>query len=66
MSTFDFALTLASLAACFWLGYQLGTGQAKKRRRREVEDFERRFKIVNGEAVEVPNAQWNPHFQAKY
>lgn len=45
--------TLASCAGCFWLGFQIGRGTSELRRKREVEDLERRFKIVNSEAFEV-------------
>ncbi len=56
MSNLTFALTLASWAGCFWLGLQIGKGQSDLRRKREVEDLEYRFKIVNCEAVEASDA----------
>jgi hypothetical protein len=47
---------LASWACCLWLGFQIGRGRSEQRSKHEFEDFERRFKIVNGEAVEVHDA----------
>lgn len=46
-------VTLVSWIGCFWLGFQLGRGRSEQRRKLEMKDFERRFKILNGEAVEI-------------
>jgi len=50
MSTLIFVLTLLSWACCLWLGFQIGKGRSDVRRKLEVADLERRFKIVNGTA----------------
>lgn len=42
---------LASWLGCFWLGLQIGSGRSDQRRNRELAELERRFKIVDGEAV---------------
>jgi hypothetical protein len=44
-------LLLASWLGCFWLGLQIGSGRSDQRRRRELADLERRFKILDGRAV---------------
>lgn len=46
-------LTLASWAACFWLGFQTGRGQSEQTRKLELADLERRFRILDGNAVEI-------------
>jgi len=45
-------LTLASCAACFWLGFQVGNGLSAVRRKADIDALERRFKIVDCKAVE--------------
>ena len=50
-------LTLASWVGCFWLGFQTGRGRSDQRRKREVEDLERRFRIVNSDAVDVSDPE---------
>jgi hypothetical protein len=52
-----FLLLIASWVGYFWLGLQIGKGQSEYRRKREVEDLERRFRVVNSEAVEVPDVK---------
>jgi hypothetical protein len=42
---------LASWLGCFWLGLQIGSGRSDQRRKREVAELERRFKILDTEAV---------------
>jgi hypothetical protein len=42
---------LASWLGCFWLGLQIGGGRSDQRRKREVAELERRFKILDGEAI---------------
>lgn len=42
---------LASWLGCFWLGMQIGSGRSDQRRKHEVAELERRFKIVEGEVV---------------
>ena len=51
MSVVIVMVLLASWLGCFWLGMQIGTGRSDQRRRREVAELERRFKILDGEAV---------------
>jgi hypothetical protein len=53
----DVLLTLASCAACFWLGFEIGTGRAELRRKADVDALERRYKIVDCKVVETPGAQ---------
>jgi len=48
--------TLVSWIACFWLGFQFGKGRSEQQRRLEVEDLERRFKIVDAEAAQESSA----------
>ena len=42
---------LASWLGCFWLGMQIGSGRSDQRRKREIAELERRFKVLDGEAV---------------
>ncbi|GEM_PF-4472849 len=42
---------LASWLGCFWLGLQIGNGRSDQRRKREIAELERRFKVLDGEAV---------------
>jgi hypothetical protein len=42
---------LASWLGCFWLGMQIGNGRSDQRRQREIAELERRFKVLDGEAV---------------
>lgn len=42
---------LASWLGCFWLGMQIGSGRSDQRRKREVAELERRFKVLDGEAI---------------
>ncbi len=51
MSVVIVMVLLASWLGCFWLGMQIGTGRSDQRRRREVAELERRFKILDGEAA---------------
>jgi hypothetical protein len=51
MATVAVMFLLASWVGCFWLGLQIGNGRSDQRRRRELADLERRFKILDGEAV---------------
>jgi len=44
-------VTLASCAACFWLGFEIGTGRSELRRKADVDELERRFKIVDCKVV---------------
>jgi hypothetical protein len=44
-------LALASCAACFWLGFEIGTGRSELRRRADVDELERRYKIVDCKVV---------------
>ena len=59
-------LTFASWAGCFWLGFQIGMALSELRRKLEVEDLERRFKIVNGEAVEIPEQNVGRKFATRH
>ena len=58
MSYSIFILLIASWVGYFWLGLQIGKGQSEYRRKQEVEDLERRFRVVNSEAVEVPDVKY--------
>lgn len=49
----DAMLTLASLAACFWLGFQIGHIRSELQRKADIEALERRFKIITGNFVET-------------
>ncbi len=51
MSIVVVMLLLASWLGCFWLGLQIGAGRSDQRRRRDVAELERRFKILDGEAA---------------
>jgi hypothetical protein len=44
-------LALASCAACFWLGFEIGTGRSELRHKADVDELERRFKIVDCKVV---------------
>ena len=50
-----FIFLVASWVGYFWLGLQIGKGQSEYRHKQEVEDLEHRFRVVSGEAVEVPD-----------
>lgn len=43
----DVILTLASWGACFWLGFEIGQGRSEQRRQADIDELERRFKIVD-------------------
>jgi hypothetical protein len=47
----------ASWVGCFWLGFQIGKGRSEQRRKAEVDDLERRFRIVDCEAVNMPRGE---------
>jgi hypothetical protein len=47
----DVVLILASWAGCFWLGFQIGNGLSEHRRKVDVNELERRFKIVDCKVV---------------
>jgi len=51
MSTVIVMFLLASWLGCFWLGVQIGAGRSDQRRKHEVAELERRFKILDGEAI---------------
>jgi hypothetical protein len=46
-------LTLASLVACFWLGFQIGNVRSELRRKADVDELERRYKIISGKLAET-------------
>jgi hypothetical protein len=48
-------LTLGSWIACFWLGLQIGNVRSELRRKADVDELERRYKIVDCKAVETPD-----------
>ncbi len=50
----DVIFTLAACAACLWLGFQIGAGRSELRRKADVVELERRFKIVDLKVVETP------------
>jgi hypothetical protein len=51
----EVVLTLASLAASFWLGFQIGNVRSELRRKADVDELERRYKIVTCKVVETPS-----------
>lgn len=51
METVVIMLLLASWLGCFWLGLQIGSGRSDQRRKREIAELERRFKVLDSEAV---------------
>jgi hypothetical protein len=51
MSALIVMFLLASWFGCFWLGLQIGSGRSDQRRKREIAELERRFKVLDGEAV---------------
>jgi hypothetical protein len=51
MATLVVMFLLASWLGCFWLGLQVGSGRSDQRRKRDVAELERRFKVLDGEAV---------------
>jgi len=50
----DVIFTLAACAACFWLGFQIGASRSELRRKADVVELERRFKIVELKIVDSP------------
>jgi hypothetical protein len=50
----EVVLTLASLAASFWLGFQIGNVRSELRRKADVDELERRYKIITCKVVETP------------
>lgn len=51
MSLVIVMILLASWLGCFWLGLQVGGGRSDQRRAREIAELERRFKVLDGEAI---------------
>jgi hypothetical protein len=45
---------LAACAACLWLGFQIGVSRSELRRKADVVELERRFKVVDCKVVESP------------
>jgi len=43
----EVTFTLAACAACLWLGFQIGASRSELRRKADVSELERRFKIVD-------------------
>lgn len=52
----DVILTLASCAGCFWLGLQVGDIRSELRRKADVDELERRFKIIDCKVTESSGA----------
>ncbi len=52
----DVIFTLAACAACLWLGFQIGLSRTELRRKADVVELERRFKIVDCKIVEPPRS----------
>jgi len=50
----DVIFMLAACAACLWLGFQIGVSRSELRRKADVVELERRFKIVDCKVVEPP------------
>jgi len=53
METLVVMFLLASWLGCFWLGLQVGNGRANQRRKREIAELERRFKVMDGEVAHI-------------
>ena len=53
----DVILTLVSWIGCFWLGLQIGRGLSDQRRKADVDELERRFKIVDCKVVEASGSE---------
>jgi hypothetical protein len=49
----DVITVLAACAACLWLGFQIGASRSELRRKADVVELERRFKIVDCKPVEA-------------
>lgn len=52
----DVIFTLVACAACVWLGFQIGASRSELRRKADVVELERRFKIVDCKPAESPRA----------
>lgn len=52
----DVIFTLSACAACLWLGFQIGASRSELRRKADVVELERRFKIVDCKIVEHPRS----------
>jgi hypothetical protein len=50
----DVFFTLVACAACLWLGFQIGASRSELRRKADVVELERRFKIVDLKVAETP------------
>lgn len=47
----DVVFMLAACAACLWLGFQIGASRSELRRKADVVELERRFKVVDCQPV---------------
>lgn len=50
----DVIFMLAACGACLWLGFQIGASRSELRRKADVIELERRFKVVDCKIVEPP------------
>lgn len=50
-------LMMASWAACFWLGFQIGASRSELRHKADVDELERRYKIVDCKIVKSPGPE---------
>lgn len=48
----DVIFMLAACAACLWLGFQIGASRSELRRKADVVELERRFKVVDCQPVQ--------------
>lgn len=48
----DVLFMAAACAACLWLGFQIGASRSELRRKADVIELERRFKVVDCKVVE--------------
>lgn len=47
----DLIFMLAACAACLWLGFEIGASRSELRRKADVIELERRFKVVDCKVV---------------
>jgi hypothetical protein len=53
----DAIVTLTSWAGCLWLGFQIGNGLSEHRRKADINELERRFKIVDCKVVGTESSE---------
>jgi hypothetical protein len=50
-------LMIASWAACLWLGFQIGASRSELQHKADVNELERRYKIVDCKIVKNPGPE---------